>query len=485
MKVGWLRVVGGSICSLALLLAGCAEAYEEPEYPRAPAQQAAQTEPVGVSNGSASLEANPPAPPPPNDIAIGVDEQNYADTDPSALTEFQGSLEPYGTWTDDPNYGSVWQPSQEAVGADFTPYVSAGHWAYDDDWVWVSDYSWGWAPFHYGRWVSLGPRGWGWIPGRTYRGAWVTWRVGYGAYDYVGWAPMAPTWYWRGGYAVGLYGAPAASYYYCPHRDVFSPVIAGRVAPAARVPVIAANTRPYDPQFGGARSVAAPSVGARVGARPGVGYGPSPSSLGIPNQAVARALPSDPGISRARAFAAPSSAVAVGARPPQGFASGAGPRAVASPSPSPGALRGPQLGASVARPMPVPSGPTRLPDHGQMPNYTPPPRAYASPSAGSPTYVGPRPSSPNFPRPSYAPQPRPSYAPQNVPSFRSGPSVSAPYRAPTPSPTPSPPAFHAPSSGPTFHGGGGGGFHGGGGGSSHVGGSPHVGGGARSSGGRR
>ena len=38
------------------------------------------------------------------------------------------------------------------VGADFTPYVSAGHWTYDDDYVWVSDYDWGWLAFHFGRW---------------------------------------------------------------------------------------------------------------------------------------------------------------------------------------------------------------------------------------------------------------------------------------------------------------------------------------------
>src|SRR5262249_32118523 len=150
-------------------LAGCAEAYEEPEYPKAPLRQ----DPVGVSSGgAASLEANPPAPPSDEapasqDIAIGVDEQTYADTDPTALTEFKSTLEPYGTWSDDPSYGVVWQPSAAAVGPDFQPYVSSGHWAYDDDWLWVSDYSWGWAPFHYGRWVYIGGRGWAWIPGRV------------------------------------------------------------------------------------------------------------------------------------------------------------------------------------------------------------------------------------------------------------------------------------------------------------------------------
>jgi hypothetical protein len=29
-----------------------------------------------------------------------------------------------------------------------TLYVTGGHWSYDGDYVWVSDYPWGWVPFH-------------------------------------------------------------------------------------------------------------------------------------------------------------------------------------------------------------------------------------------------------------------------------------------------------------------------------------------------
>ena len=96
-------------------------------------------------------------------IAIGVDETEYSDTDPSALTEFKPTLENHGAWVDDAADGTVWVPAKEEVGADFQPYVSAGHWTYSDetDYVWVSDYSWGWAPFHYGRWVYLPAQGWG------------------------------------------------------------------------------------------------------------------------------------------------------------------------------------------------------------------------------------------------------------------------------------------------------------------------------------
>jgi len=55
--------------------------------------------------------------------------------------------------------------------------------------TWVSDYSWGWAPFHYGRWYYDDYYGWTWIPGYEWAPAWVVWRSGGG---YYGWAPMAP-----------------------------------------------------------------------------------------------------------------------------------------------------------------------------------------------------------------------------------------------------------------------------------------------------
>ena len=97
------------------------------------------------------------------EYAIGADDDSYDDNDPSALSDFRPVLQPYGTWVDDPTYGTVWVPSPDTVGPDFQPYVSSGHWAYDNDYVWVSDYPWGWAPFHYGRWVTVEGRGWSWI----------------------------------------------------------------------------------------------------------------------------------------------------------------------------------------------------------------------------------------------------------------------------------------------------------------------------------
>ena len=170
-----------------------------------------------------------------------------ADTDPSALTDFRETLTPYGSWEDDATYGVVWVPSASVVGDNFTPYVSDGHWALADDgnWMWVSDFNWGWAPFHYGRWLWISGRGWGWIPGRVYSHAWVVWRTGYYDDYYVGWAPMPPTWYWRSGFAYGLYYVPPAPYVFCSSRYVFYPHVHSYIVPASRVSVIAPRTQPY------------------------------------------------------------------------------------------------------------------------------------------------------------------------------------------------------------------------------------------------
>jgi len=71
-------------------------------------------------------------------------------------------LDEYGDWQPNPEYGNVWYPRVEAGWA---PYHT-GHWAWIDPWgwTWVDDAPWGYAPFHYGRWCSVGGR-WGWVPG--------------------------------------------------------------------------------------------------------------------------------------------------------------------------------------------------------------------------------------------------------------------------------------------------------------------------------
>src|ERR1044071_4342023 len=87
---------------------------------------------------------------------------------------FYDQLSPYGTWVNYQNYGYVWIPTDVPTG--FRPYSTAGHWVYTDDgWTWVSDYTWGWAPFHYGNWFFDQTYGWMWVPDYEWAPAWVTW----------------------------------------------------------------------------------------------------------------------------------------------------------------------------------------------------------------------------------------------------------------------------------------------------------------------
>jgi hypothetical protein len=99
---------------------------------------------------------------------------------------FYDSLGSGGNWVEVGDYGYCWQPTV-AVSTGWRPYAD-GYWAYTDlGWTWVSYEDFGWATYHYGRWVRLRDRGWFWVPGREWGPAWVSWRTGG---DYVGWAPL-------------------------------------------------------------------------------------------------------------------------------------------------------------------------------------------------------------------------------------------------------------------------------------------------------
>jgi hypothetical protein len=100
---------------------------------------------------------------------------------------FYEPLAPFGTWMVLPEYGWVWSP--HGVPPKWRPYT-VGRWVYTEyGWTWVSDWAWGWAPFHYGRWVWVTSYGWVWIPGTVWGPAWVVWRYAPG---WVGWAPLPP-----------------------------------------------------------------------------------------------------------------------------------------------------------------------------------------------------------------------------------------------------------------------------------------------------
>jgi FecR protein len=136
-------------------------------------------------------------------------------------------LDQNGTWSEVPDYGSVWRPN---VGADWAPYRD-GRWVYEPywGWTWVSSDSWGWAPYHYGRWMMV-DGGWGWWPGPVwgnpyYRPIWapayvsffgvgggIGFGVGFGGgWGSIGWLPLGPCdrfypWYGRFGGRFGAVG---------------------------------------------------------------------------------------------------------------------------------------------------------------------------------------------------------------------------------------------------------------------------------------
>ncbi|MFL5307078.1 MAG: DUF6600 domain-containing protein [Polyangia bacterium] len=185
-----------SVVSLAGLLAAPAGAQMMPPGQVNPAYNPNMVDPEMVDpqmvdpNDPRLAEPDPEADVPPD---LGPDDeiaQSYDDGyDPQAYTQFQDALAPYGTWENDDSYGEVWTPAAGVVGANFVPYGTGGHWVRSEyGWTWASDWNWGWAPFHYGRWAMRAGR-WSWVPGTMWGPSWVAWRTGSG---YVGWAPLPP-----------------------------------------------------------------------------------------------------------------------------------------------------------------------------------------------------------------------------------------------------------------------------------------------------
>jgi hypothetical protein len=128
---------------------------------------------------------------------------------------FYSTLSPYGRWVDNAQYGRVWICNEPG----FRPYYDDGHWEYTaDGWTWVSDYPWGWAPFHYGRWAEINGYGWGWVPGYDWAPAWVSWCDND---DYYGWAPLGPGL----GISISIGSIPADRWCFVPRQYINSPSI--------------------------------------------------------------------------------------------------------------------------------------------------------------------------------------------------------------------------------------------------------------------
>jgi hypothetical protein len=137
----------------------------------------------------------PPPPPPDQSLPPEQATEDY----------FYGALAPYGTWVNLPDYGLCWQPCANNYNSDWTPYCTQGQWVYSDcGWYWMSNYSWGWCTFHYGRWFQDAQRGWCWCPDTTWAPSWVFWRY---SGDYSGWAPLPPHTYYQQGSGLMYNGA--------------------------------------------------------------------------------------------------------------------------------------------------------------------------------------------------------------------------------------------------------------------------------------
>ena len=118
-------------------------------------------------------------------------------------------LDSYGSWINEPGYGALWMPTHVSSG--WVPYRE-GHWAWVAPWgwTWIDNEPWGYAPFHYGRWVHVRDR-WCWYPGR---------RI-----DRQAWAPALVGWIGGSNFSVSVRGssAPALGWYPLAPQETFHP----------------------------------------------------------------------------------------------------------------------------------------------------------------------------------------------------------------------------------------------------------------------
>lgn len=170
--------------------------------------------------------AVPPASPP-GDARVSVD------------IAFYDALAPFGEWVWVEAYGWLWVP--RVVPVAWHPYTY-GYWVYTTyGWTWVSDWEWGWAPFHYGRWLRHAHHGWAWVPGYVWAPAWVSWRFGDG---WVGWAPLPPDARWSSGGLAYERELAADWWVFVSGGDFQSRSLRDHVSYGVREPGLVERTRP-------------------------------------------------------------------------------------------------------------------------------------------------------------------------------------------------------------------------------------------------
>lgn len=399
-------------------------------------------------------------------------DDEIADDDPSAVIIFRDRLSPYGAWIDHPDYGTLWVPSSKLVGPDFAPYVSEGRWELTDDgdWLWVSDYDWGYVPFHYGRWVWVSGLGWSWIPGRVYAPAWVVWRTG--ADGYIGWAPAPPSYYWVDGWAYSWWGVPVAAYVFCPtvhvfHHHVHTVVIhdhddVHRAAKATR-PHVAARPRTKHtaatPTANGGNTPrmgpSADEAGLKKSDLPKKTGKPSAKSLEFMKpESIAKSKE----LAKTKKAPAPQAA-ALGSKAPATSTKAAGVNGFVAPSRS---VEKPAKRATKV--LPTPSSGSKLtpssklspssPSRDVSPKASPKPQPKAQPYAPDPSFDfddRPAPKSPKAHKPSQSSPPSaiPSpKAPKSRPHPKASPSPGPSHSSPAPQPSPKAPSVSKKSPAP-------------------------------------
>jgi hypothetical protein len=165
-------------------------------------------------------------------VSVGVQLGSRATVD---IGFFQSNLQPYGRWLDRGQYGRVFVPRVSRTS--WRPY-SLGHWVETDyGSTWISDEPFGWATYHYGRWLFDPELGWVWVPGTEWGPAWVDFEESDG---YIGWAPLPPSVEFDygsglrlGGFRAG-YDVPATSYCFVEERRFLEPRIATYIAAPTR-----------------------------------------------------------------------------------------------------------------------------------------------------------------------------------------------------------------------------------------------------------
>lgn len=104
--------------------------------------------------------------------------------------QFRDTLQQFGSFSQDPNYGEIWIPNAQTVPQGWHPYPPC-HWVNTKKFGWYFDDKtpWGQIVHHYGRWKHDPASGWFWVPGSEFSPGWVLWRSNP---KYIGWAPMPP-----------------------------------------------------------------------------------------------------------------------------------------------------------------------------------------------------------------------------------------------------------------------------------------------------